>query len=191
LFYSGVLTIIISRLGAIYEIDLKKIIALSTLRQLGLIITSLGIGLYTLAFFHLLTHALFKASLFLCAGRIIHLFRGRQDLRALKGAINYMPITSSCLIICSLSLGGTPFLAAFYSKDKIIEEALSHGFNGVCLILLILSIVITIVYSFRLIYYIRIERLRMSYEFNYDNKLMSKSILILTLGGIIGGRFLR
>lgn len=191
LFYSGILTMIISRLGAIYEIDLKKIIALSTLRQLGLIITSLGIGLYTLAFFHLLTHALFKASLFLCAGSIIHLFRGSQDLRALKGVINYLPITSSCLLICSLSLGGTPFLSAFYSKDKIIEEALNHGFNGVCLILLILSIIMTIIYSFRLVYYIRIESLRMNYELNHDRRSICKRILLLTLGGIIGGGLLR
>lgn len=191
LFYSGILTIIISRLGAIYEIDLKKIIALSTLRQLGLIITSLGIGLYTLAFFHLLTHALFKASLFLCAGRIIHLFSGSQDLRALKGVINYLPITSSCLLICSLSLGGTPFLSAFYSKDKIIEEALNQGFNGVCLTLLMLSVIITIIYSFRLVYYIRIESLRMSYELNHDRRPMCKRMLLLTLGGIIGGRLFR
>lgn len=191
LFYSGILTMVISSLGAIYEIDLKKIIALSTLRQLGLIITSLGIGLYTLAFFHLLTHALFKASLFLCAGRIIHLFRGRQDLRALKGVISYLPITSSCLIICSLSLGGTPFLAAFYSKDKIVEEALGHGFNGVSLVLLILSIVITIIYSFRLVYYIRIESLRINYELNYDSQSICKRILLLTSGGIIRGRVFR
>lgn len=191
LFYSGILTMIMSSLGAMHEIDLKKIIALSTLRQLGLIITRLGIGLYTLAFFHLLTHALFKAPLFLCAGRIIHLFRGRQDLRALKGVINYLPITSSCLLICSLSLGGTPFLAAFYSKDKIIEEALRHGFNGGCLILLILSIIITMVYSFRLVYYIRIESLSINYELNYDSWSMCKRILLLTSGGIIRGRFLR
>lgn len=191
LFYSGILTIIISRLGAIYEIDLKKIIALSTLRQLGLMITSLGIGLYTLAFFHLLTHALFKASLFLCAGRIIHLFNGSQDLRALKGVINYLPITSSCLLICSLSLGGTPFLSAFYSKDKIIEEALNQGFNGICLILLMLSVIITIIYSFRLVYYIRIESLRMSYELNHDRRSICKRMLLLTLGGIIGGRLFR
>jgi NADH-ubiquinone oxidoreductase chain 5 len=129
LFFMGVLTITISRLGAFYEIDLKKIIALSTLRQLGLIIISLGIGYYILAFFHLLTHALFKASLFLCAGRIIHSYKGRQDLRDLNGVVSSMPLTSSCLLICSLSLSGFPFLSAFFSKDKIIEEAVRGGGN--------------------------------------------------------------
>lgn len=129
LFFSGILTIVISRLGALYEIDLKKIIALSTLSQLGLIIISLGAGYYLLAFFHLLTHALFKASLFLCAGRIIHSFRGRQDLRDLNGVTSIMPTTSACLLVCSLSLSGFPFLSAFFSKDKIIEESLRGGGN--------------------------------------------------------------
>nr|YP_009179470.1 NADH dehydrogenase subunit 5 [Cypridopsis vidua]AJY78609.1 NADH dehydrogenase subunit 5 [Cypridopsis vidua] len=187
LFYSGILTMVVSSLGAMYEMDLKKIIALSTLSQLGLMMTSLGMGLYTLAFFHLLTHALFKASLFLCAGSMIHLFSGSQDLRALKGVISYLPITSSCLMICSLSLGGTPFLAAFYSKDKIVEEALGHGFNGVSLVLLMLSIVMTMIYSFRLVYYISIESLSMNYELNYDSQSMCKSMLLLTSGGIMSG----
>jgi NADH-ubiquinone oxidoreductase chain 5 len=127
LFIMGVLTIIISRLAAFYEIDLKKIIALSTLRQLGLIIISLGAGYYYLAYFHLLTHAIFKAALFLCAGRVIHSIMGRQDLRELNGVISVIPITSSCLFACSLSLSGFPFLSAFFSKDKIIEERLSNG----------------------------------------------------------------
>lgn len=129
LFFRGVLTIIMSSLGALYEIDLKKIIALSTLSQLGLIIIRLRAGYYLLAFFHLLTHALFKASLFLCAGRIIHSFIGRQDLRDLNGVTSIMPLSSSCLLICSLSLSGFPFLSAFFSKDKIIEESLRAGGN--------------------------------------------------------------
>jgi NADH-ubiquinone oxidoreductase chain 5 len=189
LFIIGALTITISRLGAIYEIDLKKIIALSTLRQLGLIIMSLGIKLYLLAFFHLLTHALFKASLFLCAGRMIHFFRGSQDIRHLNRVSSYIPITTSCLNICSLSLGGFPFLAAFYSKDKIIEEALSRGFNVLCLRLLFVSVCFTIIYSFRLIYYVSIENYRIGYELYRDRRSITKRIFVLTLGGVIRGRF--
>jgi NADH:ubiquinone oxidoreductase subunit 5 (subunit L)/multisubunit Na+/H+ antiporter MnhA subunit len=82
---------IISRIGALYEMDLKKIIALSTLRQLGLMIISLRAGFCFLAFFHLITHALFKACLFMCAGSIIHLYGGRQDIRDLSIVSKFMP----------------------------------------------------------------------------------------------------
>lgn len=191
LFISGAMTIIISRLGALYEIDLKKIIALSTLRQLGLIIIALRMGMYLLAFFHLLTHALFKASLFLCAGRIIHLFNGRQDVRNLNMVTSYIPITSSCLLICSLSLGGFPFLSAFYSKDKIIEEAFGSGYNLFCLTILFFSVLLTIAYRFRLIYYICLERYDIVYENNHDDSTIVKPIGLLTFGGIVGGRALR
>jgi NADH-ubiquinone oxidoreductase chain 5 len=85
LFYVGVFTIFISGLGANFEIDLKKIIALSTLSQLGVIIISLGLGLVELSFFHLLTHALFKSLLFLCAGVYIHGVGDIQDIRFLGG----------------------------------------------------------------------------------------------------------
>lgn len=186
----GALTITISSLGAMYEIDLKKIIALSTLRQLGLIMMALGIKLYLLAFFHLLTHALFKASLFLCAGRIIHLFNGRQDIRNLNMVTSYIPITTSCLRICSLSLGGFPFLAAFYSKDKIIEEAFSDGSNFLCLFLLVFSVCFTMIYRFRLVYYISIECYDIKYELNCDRGRITKRISLLTLGGIVGGGLL-
>lgn len=191
LFVAGALTMTMARLGALYEIDLKKIIALSTLRQLGLIMMALRINLYVLAFFHLLTHALFKASLFLAAGRVIHLYRGRQDVRSLSIITSCIPITSSLLIICSLSLGGTPFLSAFYSKDKIIEVALEGRVNFVCLFLLFFSILLTIMYRFRLIYYISIERFRINYENNEDSLTMVKPISVLSLGGIIGGRIIR
>lgn len=190
LFFSGIFTIMISRLGALYEIDLKKIIALSTLRQLGLIIMSLGVGYYLLAFFHLLTHALFKASLFLCAGRIIHSFRGRQDLRDLNGVTSVMPTTSSCLLVCSLSLSGFPFLSAFFSKDKIIEESLRAGGNFLWLMMLVVSILLTALYSFRLIFYVRYERRAVSFNNISDSKMITKRIIILTLGGIIGGSFI-
>lgn len=191
LFISGALTITISSLGAFYEIDLKKIIALSTLSQLGLMMIALRMNIYLLAFFHLLTHALFKASLFLCAGRIIHLYNGRQDVRNLNIITSFMPFTSACLLICSLSLGGFPFLSAFYSKDKIIEEALSRGYNIFCLILLFISILFTMVYRFRLIYYICIETYDIRIEANKDDRVIVKSIGVLTLGGIAGGRILR
>lgn len=185
----GLITLIISSLRAFYEIDLKKVIALSTLRQLGVIIVSLGLKLHLLTFFHLLSHALFKASLFLRAGRIIHLYSGRQDIRHLGKVSQNMPYTRSCLVVCSLALGGAPFLSGFYSKDKIIEESLIREGVFVWLIL-ILSVVSTIIYSFRLIYYLSSSFYSLS-SFNVeDSRLITKRIRVLTLGGILGGRFL-
>lgn len=178
-------------LGALYEMDLKKIIALSTLRQLGLIIMALRMNMYVLAFFHLLTHALFKASLFLAAGRVIHLFNGRQDVRRLRVVTSCMPITSSLLLICSLSLGGAPFLSAFYSKDKIIEAVLEGSENFLSVFLLSISVILTIIYRFRLVYYISIERFFIPTEDNKDRTLMVKSIAVLSFGGVVGGRLIR
>lgn len=117
----GRLTIFISGLGANFENDLKKTIALSTLRQLGLIISILSLGFYKLAFFHLLTHALFKALLFLCAGRFIHNIINFQDVRFGGSLFFQIPISSFCFNISRLALCGIPFLAGFYSKDLILE----------------------------------------------------------------------
>lgn len=183
LFFFGILTIIISRVGAIYEIDLKKIIALSTLSQLGLMIISLRAGYYILAFFHLLVHALFKASLFLCAGRVIHLFRGRQDVRYLNRVVKSLPLTIRCILICSLSLSGFPFLAAFFSKDKIIEESLSNGGDFLWFCLLIISIRLTAIYSFRLIFFVSTEYDSINYNLNKDRRIITKRIVVLTIGG--------
>lgn len=125
----GSLTIFISGLGANFEIDLKKIIALSTLRQLGLIIGILSLGLFKLAFFHLLTHALFKSLLFLCAGGLIHRINNFQDVRWSGGFIIHIPLTLTCFNISSLALCGMPFLAGFYSKDLILEIVCMRNIN--------------------------------------------------------------
>jgi NADH:ubiquinone oxidoreductase subunit 5 (subunit L)/multisubunit Na+/H+ antiporter MnhA subunit len=148
-------------------------------------------GLYVLAFFHLLTHALFKASLFLCAGKVIHTFRGRQDIRFLRIVSSSMPLTIRCLSICSLSLGGFPFLSAFYSKDKIIEEAFARGYNVICLFFLMISVLLTIIYSFRLLFYSCMENYTFRLRSRQDRDLIVKPILVLTVGGVVGGRLLR
>merc|ERR1711992_265481 len=96
---------------AIIEIDIKKIIALSTLRQLGIIMLILGIGNPMLSFFHLLSHAFFKAILFMCAGIIIHNIKDYQDIRKMGIGLNFIPIILSIIIIANLSLCGLPFLS--------------------------------------------------------------------------------
>merc|ERR1712107_891397 len=106
---------------AMIEIDIKKVIALSTLRQLGVIIIILGIGNPILSFFHLISHAFFKAILFICAGIIIHNIKDYQDIRKIRIILNILPITFRLIIVANLRLCGLPFLRGFYSKDIILE----------------------------------------------------------------------
>ena len=149
----SLLTIFISGLGANFEFDLKKIIALSTLSQLGLIITILALGDSKFAFFHLLTHALFKALLFICAGSIIHNLNNCQDIRFIGRLSNIIPLTCVYFNICNLSLCGFPFLAGFYSKD-LIAEIYSIGYlNLFVYIIFYISIGLTASYRFRLLSY--------------------------------------
>lgn len=138
-------------MSAIVECDLKKIIALSTLSQLGVIMASLGLGLPTLAFFHLITHALFKALLFLCGGAIIHLNNHSQDLRRVGMVFHQAPIITTSLLTANLALCGTPFLAGFYSKDVILELSLGLPTNVVILAIFILATLLTAAYSARMI----------------------------------------
>jgi NADH-ubiquinone oxidoreductase chain 5 len=147
------LTIFIAGLGANFEFDLKKIIALSTLSQLGLMIRILSIGFYKLAFFHLLTHALFKALLFICAGAIIHNINNFQDIRFIGGLTLHMPFTSSCFNVANLALCGIPFLAGFYSKDLILEIVSLSYINIFSFFLYFFSTGLTVSYSLRLVYY--------------------------------------
>lgn len=154
LLFIGSITIFISGLGANFEFDLKKIIALSTLSQLGLIIRILALGSYKLAFFHLLTHALFKALLFMCAGNIIHNLRNCQDIRFIGGLIQSIPLTCIYINVRNLALCGIPFLAGFYSKDLILEVIRISYLNLYIYVVFYLSIGLTVSYRFRLVYYL-------------------------------------
>jgi NADH-ubiquinone oxidoreductase chain 5 len=186
------LTIFMAGLGANFEFDLKKIIALSTLRQLGLIIRILAIGFYKLAFFHLLTHALFKALLFMCAGVIIHNIKNSQDIRDIGRLTIYMPLTISCLNVANLSLCGFPFLAGFYSKDIILEIVLISELNLFSVFLFFFSTGLTVRYSFRLFYYSFIITMNQSSIniLNDKSLVIFKSILGLLIFAIFGGSIL-
>lgn len=150
LLFISTLTIFISGIVAVFEFDLKKIIALSTLRQLGIIIFSISLGLYRVAFFHLITHALFKALLFLCAGILIHGVGGSQDIRIYGSlSLNY-PLVGVCLNLANLSLCGIPFISGFYSKDLIVELACQSSWNIFIIFMIFISLGLTVVYSIRL-----------------------------------------
>lgn len=145
------LTALISGLRAITECDIKKIIALSTLRQLSVMIISLAIGAPFIAFFHLITHALFKALLFLAAGRLIHLHSHTQDLRYMGNIQSASPLISSIVIISNTALCGAPFIAGFYSKDLILEFSLYSPNNIFFVIIFFVATGLTAAYSTRFI----------------------------------------
>ena len=145
----AVSTILIAGLRATTECDIKKIIALSTLSQLGIIITRLGLNMPQLAYFHILTHALFKALLFVCAGRFINSHLHSQDLRWMGNLTNQIPVASSCITLANLALCGFPFIAGFYSKDLIIESAINIQNNLFLVSLSLFRLGLTSFYSLR------------------------------------------
>nr|YP_009178823.1 NADH dehydrogenase subunit 5 [Agasicles hygrophila]ALJ78618.1 NADH dehydrogenase subunit 5 [Agasicles hygrophila]ASO76774.1 NADH dehydrogenase subunit 5 [Agasicles hygrophila] len=176
------LTMFMSGLGANFEFDLKKIIALSTLSQLGLMMTILSLGGYKLAFYHLLTHALFKALLFMCAGNIIHNMINCQDIRYMGNLINQLPLTCTYLNICNWALCGLPFMSGFYSKDLIAEVMSFSSVNLFIYLIFYCSIGLTVAYSVRLSYY----TLFGTFNFLSFNSLMESSLIMLRgMSGLI------
>jgi NADH-ubiquinone oxidoreductase chain 5 len=188
----GGLTMFIAGFSANFEFDLKKIIALSTLSQLGLIIRILAIGFPKLAFFHLLTHALFKALLFICAGVIIHNIKNSQDIRDMGLLINSMPLTVSCLNLANLALCGIPFLAGFYSKDLILEIVIISNINIFSFFLYFVSTGLTVCYSFRLVYYSLIGDFNLNRinSLNDEGFVILKRIIGLIVIAVFGGSIL-
>uniref|UniRef100_A0AAU7YRR0 NADH-ubiquinone oxidoreductase chain 5 n=1 Tax=Rhopalus nigricornis TaxID=3151526 RepID=A0AAU7YRR0_9HEMI len=187
----SILTMFMSGLCANFEYDLKKIIALSTLSQLGLMVSILFMGFSDIAFFHLLTHAFFKALLFLCAGLIIHCMNDSQDIRYMGPLINHFPYTSTCFMIANLSLCGLPFLSGFYSKDMALEFMTLNYFNMFIYLLFYISVGLTVSYSMRLVYYCMIGCSGlMPCCYYYESFGMMRSMLFLTYMGILGGSML-
>nr|ALO76968.1 NADH deshydrogenase subunit 5 [Scraptia sp. SCR03] len=178
----SLMTMFMSGIGANYEFDLKKIIALSTLSQLGLMMSILCMGSNKLAFFHLLTHALFKALLFMCAGNVIHNVSNCQDIRFMGGLVNLMPLTFSYFNISNMALCGLPFLSGFYSKD-LIAEFMSMGYLNIFVYLVFyVSIGLTVCYSMRLTYYTCLGSVNLS---TYSNCQEMGFIMIKGMSGLI------
>nr|QQV73468.1 NADH dehydrogenase subunit 5 [Anthomyza sp. DY-2021] len=186
------LTMFMAGLGANFEFDLKKIIALSTLSQLGLMMSILSMGFYKLAFFHLLTHALFKALLFMCAGAIIHNMNNNQDIRLMGSLSVSMPLTSSCFNVANLALCGMPFLAGFYSKDLILEIVSLSYLNMFSFFLYFFSTGLTVCYSIRLVFYSMTGDLNYSClnMLNDEGWVMLRGMFGLTFMSLVGGSML-
>nr|UMR55002.1 NADH dehydrogenase subunit 5 [Parasa consocia] len=185
------LTMFMAGISANYEFDLKKIIALSTLSQLGLMMSILSMGMYKLAFFHLLTHAMFKALLFMCAGMIIHMMMDIQDIRFMGGMSFYMPLTCLCMLMSNLSLCGIPFLAGFYSKDMILEMMSLMNLNFFVYFLYYISTGLTMFYTVRLLMYLMINdyNLLSVYNLYEEDYTMLKSMILLLFMSVVSGSF--
>src|ERR1700731_1505216 len=124
----GGLTTMTSSLIGFFQQDIKKIIAYSTMSQLGMMVIAIGLSCYNTALFHLINHAFYKALLFLGAGSVIHAMYDNQDLRKYGGLKSYLPLTYIVMLIASLSLIALPFMTGFYSKDLILESAYGKFF---------------------------------------------------------------
>nr|QBG38558.1 NADH dehydrogenase subunit 5 [Acropyga butteli] len=188
LFYCSIFTMFMSGLMANFENDLKKIIALSTLSQLGLMMMILSLGMSLLSFFHLLIHAIFKSLLFMCAGIMIHLMNNNQDIRFSGNLNEYMPFTMMSFYISNLSLMGFPFFAGFYSKDLIMEMIYLMNINVFLLGMIVLSLSFTVSYSLRLFYCIFFSQNKSkSFYYYNENMLMNFSMLILMVLSLLSG----
>lgn len=152
LLLAGTITMTVASLSALFEKDIKKIIALSTLSQLGLIFCRLGITCYLITFLHLIIHAFFKAIIFISTGNIIH-HRGRfQSLFKTGSILRRSPLNSSISLIASVNLIGAPFAAAFFSKEPIVEIILFYrGINNWLSLIILIRIFLTSLYSARFV----------------------------------------
>nr|AYR05132.1 NADH dehydrogenase subunit 5 [Coleoptera sp. ACP-2013] len=192
LLFISLLTMFMSGLSANFEFDLKKIIALSTLSQLGFMMMILSLGEFMMAFFHLLVHALFKALLFMCAGSIIHNMFNNQDIRYMGMALEKMPVSMVYFNLSNLSLCGLPFFSGFYSKDLVAEFLSMEYLNMFIYLFFFISIGLTVCYSFRLSMY----SLLMNFNFfgmnilNESSKIMLKSMGLMMFVVIFSGSFL-
>ena len=185
----GTLTIIMASCAALYETDLKKIVALSTLRQLGVIVLALGLGAVGARFFHLISHAFFKALLFLTTGSFIHSSNNYQDLRVIGGAVFSLPISRGFCLISIFSLIGIPFISAFFSKELILETILLNNFNIINYFLILSGVFLTAFYSTRfLILGLAKNSCNEQAIFKSDKDyLLTIRMIILFLPAIIGG----
>jgi NADH-ubiquinone oxidoreductase chain 5 len=150
----GAITTVSSSLIGFFQEDIKKIIAYSTMSQLGMMVIAIGLSSYNIALFHLINHAFYKALLFLGAGSIIHAMNDNQDLRKYGGLKLYLPLSYSIILIASLSLIALPFMSGFYSKDFILESAYGQFFISSIIVyfIAIIGASFTTLYSIKILY---------------------------------------
>jgi NADH-quinone oxidoreductase subunit L len=147
----GAATALMAGTIGLVQNDIKRVLAYSTVSQLGYMFLAMGVGAFGAGIFHLYTHAFFKACLFLGSGAVIHALHGEQDIRNMGGLKSALPITYSTFLIASLAIAGVPGLAGFFSKDEILFETFAHG-HRILWTIGILTSLLTATYMFRLVF---------------------------------------
>ena len=185
----GAVTAVIGGLIAIYQNDIKKILAYSTVSQLGFLFMALGLSSFSGAMFHLTTHAFFKALLFLAAGSVIHALSGEQDIRNMGGLRKKIPFTFGLFVIGTIAISGIPPFAGFLSKDVILTPAYEHGI-GMGILATFISLLTTI-YMFRLLFVVFFKpaskALQANHHVHESPKVMLYPMAVLAILSVTGG----
>ena len=147
----GVATAFMAGTIGLVQNDIKRVLAYSTVSQLGYMFLAMGVGAYTAGIFHLFTHAFFKALLFLGSGAVIHALAGEQDMRKMGGLKKELPITYWTFLIGALAIAGVPRLAGFFSKDEILFRTYASGHTVLWVVGVVTSL-LTAIYMFRLVF---------------------------------------
>ncbi|HRP38569.1 MAG: NADH-quinone oxidoreductase subunit L [Chitinophagales bacterium] len=185
----GAATALFAATIGIFQNDIKKVLAYSTVSQLGLMFLAVGVGAYTAAVFHVITHAFFKACLFLGSGSVIHALHGEQDIRNMGGLKKWMPITFVTFLISSLAISGIPPFSGFFSKDEILAAAYEHNI-GLWLVASLASL-FTAFYMFRLVFLTFNTNFRGTEEqqkhLHESPSLITIPLIILAALAVVGG----
>ncbi len=189
----GALTAFFAATIAITQTDIKKVLAYSTISQLGFMFVALGVGAYSVAIFHLYTHAFFKACLFLGAGSVIHALGGEQDVRKMGGLARRIPVTFVTFAVATAAIAGLPPLSGFFSKDEILWYAFASSQGGSPLLFAVMALtaLLTAFYMFRLLWLTFFGRSRMSPETEHhvheSPPSMTGVLMVLAVLSAIGG----
>ena len=185
----GAITALVAASIGLLQNDIKKVLAYSTVSQLGLMFLALGLGAYNVAVFHVITHAFFKACLFLGSGSVIHALHGEQDMRKMGGLRKYMPITFATMLISTLAISGIFPFAGFWSKDEILMTAFEH--NKTLWIVGSVASIMTAFYMFRLMYLTFFRDFRgteeQKHHLHESPSLITLPLIILAVLATIGG----
>ncbi|MBU0941056.1 MAG: NADH-quinone oxidoreductase subunit L [Bacteroidetes bacterium] len=185
----GAVTSLVAATIALVQTDIKKVLAYSTVSQLGLMFLALGLGAYEVAVFHVITHAFFKACLFLGSGSVIHALHGEQDMRNMGGLKKVMGITFITFLISSLAISGIPPFSGFFSKDEILMVAFEH--NIVLWVIASLASLMTAFYMFRLLYLTFFNEFRGTAEqkshLHESPALITFPLIVLAILAAVGG----
>ena len=189
---TGGVTAIFAATIALVQNDIKRVVAYSTVSQLGYMMMACGVGAYGAGIFHLYTHAFFKALLFLCAGSVMHAMSGELDMQKMGGLKKYMPVTYITMLIASFSIAGFPPLAGFFSKDEILWLAFNGGTVGKFVwVLGAGAAILTAFYSFRLIYLTFHGEFRgteeQKHHLHESPKSMTVPLILLCVGAVASG----